>query len=89
MPEMPLIKFLDGYETIAEMEPPLAFRPATWLPRWSAANANAAAGEDPDFHKQPDYLAAQDHGPWAVFDLSLAGRCTRVHHGRSGGVDRR
>ncbi|ORB23568.1 hypothetical protein BST38_28760 [Mycolicibacterium parafortuitum] len=71
MPEMPLIKFLDGYETIAELEKELgipAGRVAATLERY---NANAAAGEDPDFHKQPEYLAPQDKGPWAVFDLSL------------------
>ena len=28
-------------------------------------------GEDPDFHKQPEYVAPQDNGPWAAFDLSL------------------
>ena len=28
-------------------------------------------GEDPDFHKQPEYLAPQDKGPWGAFDLSL------------------
>ena len=34
-------------------------------------NENAARGEDPDFHKQPEYVAVQDNGPWAAFDLSL------------------
>ncbi|MGE2735099.1 FAD-binding protein [Mycolicibacterium vaccae] len=71
MPEMPLIKFLDGYETIEELETDLgipAGRVAATLERY---NANAAAGVDPDFHKQPEYLAPQDKGPWAVFDLSL------------------
>ncbi len=71
MPAMPLIRFLDGYETIAEMEAALgipAGNLATTLDRY---NQHAAAGEDPDFHKQPEFLAPQDHGPWAVFDLSL------------------
>lgn len=71
MPEMPLIKFLDGYETIEELEKELdipAGRVAATLERY---NANAANGEDPDFHKQPEYVAPQDNGPWAVFDLSL------------------
>ena len=71
MPEMPLIKFLDGYETIAEMEAALGIPAGNLAATLERYNANAAAGEDPDFHKQPDYLAAQDHGPWAVFDLSL------------------
>jgi predicted oxidoreductase len=34
-------------------------------------NTHAARGDDPDFHKQPEFLAAQDKGPWAAFDLSL------------------
>jgi predicted oxidoreductase len=34
-------------------------------------NELAANDEDPDFHKQPEFLAPQDNGPWAVFDLSL------------------
>ena len=70
-PEFPLIKFIDGFETVAEMESALgipAGRLAATLDRY---NSHAARGEDPDFHKQPEFLAAQDHGPWAVFDLSL------------------
>ncbi|TFV57388.1 FAD-binding protein [Mycobacterium sp. PS03-16] len=71
MPEMPLIKFIDGWETVGEMEAALGIpegRLAATLERY---NANAARGEDPDFHKQPDYLAPQDTGPYAAFDLSL------------------
>ncbi|WP_139790867.1 FAD-binding protein, partial [Bacillus velezensis] len=33
--------------------------------------AYAARGADPDFHKQPEFLAAQDNGPWGAFDMSL------------------
>ena len=71
MPAMPLIRFLDGYETISELETALdipAGNAAATLKRY---NEFAAKGEDPDFHKQPEYLAPQDNGPWAVFDLSL------------------
>jgi len=71
MPAMPLIRFLDGYETIAELETALdipAGNAAATLQRY---NEFAAKGEDPDFHKQPEYVAPQDNGPWAVFDLSL------------------
>jgi predicted oxidoreductase len=31
----------------------------------------AARGEDPDFHKAPEWLAPQLAGPWGAFDLSL------------------
>jgi succinate dehydrogenase/fumarate reductase flavoprotein subunit len=71
MPEMPLIRFLDGYETVAEIETALGIPEGNLAATMERYNANAARGEDPDFHKQPDYLAAQDQGPWAVFDLSL------------------
>jgi succinate dehydrogenase/fumarate reductase flavoprotein subunit len=71
MPEMPLIKFIDGFESIAEMETALELPAGSLAATLERYNANAANGEDPDFHKQPDYVAAQDQGPWAVFDLSL------------------
>ncbi len=71
MPQMPLIRFIDGWETVAEMEAALAIPRGHLAATLQRYNANAVAGVDPDFHKQPDYLAAQDHGPWAAFDLSL------------------
>ncbi|MDT5011711.1 MAG: hypothetical protein QOH57_3328 [Mycobacterium sp.] len=71
MPEMPLIKFLDGYETVAELETALGIPAGKLAATLDRYNENAATGADPDFHKQPEYVAAQDNGPWAVFDLSL------------------
>lgn len=71
MPAMPLIKFLDGYETIAELEAALGIPAGNVAATLDRYNEFAAKGEDPDFHKQPEYVAAQDNGPWAVFDLSL------------------
>lgn len=71
MPEMPLIKFIDGYETVAEMEEALGIPAGKLAATLERYNANAAAGDDPDFHKQPEYVAAQDVGPWAAFDLTL------------------
>jgi succinate dehydrogenase/fumarate reductase flavoprotein subunit len=71
MPAMPLIKFLDGYETIAEVETALEIPAGNLAATLDRYNEHAARGEDPDFHKQSDYVAAQDNGPWAVFDLSL------------------
>jgi 3-oxo-5alpha-steroid 4-dehydrogenase len=71
MPAMPLIRFLDGYETIAELETALDIPAGNVAATLERYNEFAAKGEDPDFHKQPDYLAPQDNGPWAVFDLSL------------------
>ena len=71
MPAMPLIKFLDGYETIAEAEEALDIPAGNLAATLERYNEFAANGEDPDFHKQPEYLAPQSNGPWAVFDLSL------------------
>ena len=71
MPEMPLIKFIDGWETVAEMEAALGIPEGNLAATLERYNEHAARGEDPDFHKQPDYIAVQDSGPWAAFDLSL------------------
>lgn len=71
MPAMPLIRFIDGWETIAEAEAALGIPAGNLAATLDRYNANAWRGEDPDFHKQPDYVAAQDQGPWAAFDLSL------------------
>lgn len=71
MPAMPLIKFIDGYETIAEVEEALGIPAGNLAATLDRYNKNAANGEDPDFHKQPDYIAVQDTGPYAAFDLSL------------------
>jgi 3-oxo-5alpha-steroid 4-dehydrogenase len=71
MPEMPLIKFIDGWETVAEMESALGIPAGNLAATLNRYNENAANGEDPDFHKDAEYVAPQDTGPWAAFDLSL------------------
>ena len=70
-PEFPLIKFIDGWETVEQMESALGIPAGKLVATLDRYNAHAARGEDPDFHKQPEFLAAQDTGPWAAFDLSL------------------
>ncbi len=71
MPAMPLIRFLDGYETIDEAEGALGIPAGNLAATLERYNEFAAQGADPDFHKQPEFLAPQDNAPWAVFDLSL------------------
>jgi 3-oxo-5alpha-steroid 4-dehydrogenase len=71
MPAMPLIRFIDGWETIADMEAALGIPEGNLAATLDRYNKYAAVGEDPDFHKQPEFLAAQDNGPWAAFDMSL------------------
>ncbi len=71
MPEMPLIRFIDGWETVEEMEAALGIPEGKLLATLDRYNENAARGEDPDFRKQPEYVAPQTKGPWAAFDMSL------------------
>lgn len=70
-PEIPLIRFIDGWETVAEMEHALGIPAGNLVATLQRYNTHAARGEDPDFHKQPEFLAPQDLGPWGAFDLSL------------------
>jgi succinate dehydrogenase/fumarate reductase flavoprotein subunit len=68
-PQMPLVPFLDGYETVPGMEQGLGLPPGSLARTLARYNLYAARGEDPDFHKNASWLAAQDQAPWAVFDL--------------------
>jgi succinate dehydrogenase/fumarate reductase flavoprotein subunit len=70
-PEVPLVPLIDGWETVEEMEQALGIPEGNLVATLNRYNENAAKGEDPDFHKQPEYLAAQDTAPWGAFDLSL------------------
>lgn len=70
-PALPLIHFIDGWETVDEMEAELGIPEGNLVAALNRYNEHAARGEDPDFHKQPEFLAPQDKGPWAAFDLSL------------------
>ena len=70
-PAMPLVPLLDGYETVAEMATGLGVPLDTLQATLDRYNEHAARGEDPDFHKSPEWLAPQSVGPWAVFDVRL------------------
>ncbi|QWF22643.1 FAD-binding protein [Nocardioides sp. LMS-CY] len=70
-PKFPLVPLIDGFETIAELESALGLPAGSVAATLERYNKMAAAGEDLDFHKSPDWLAPQDAGPWAVFDLRL------------------
>ena len=70
-PKMPLVPLIDGWETVAEMEAALGIPQGNLVATLDRYNTYAARGEDPDFHKQPEFLAPQDKGPWGAFDLSL------------------
>ena len=70
-PSMPLVPFIDGWETVEEMETGLGLPPGSLVATLERYNTFAARGEDPDFHKAAEWLAPQATGPWGAFDLSL------------------
>jgi 3-oxo-5alpha-steroid 4-dehydrogenase len=69
--QMPLVPLKDGYETVEEMETALGLPEGSLVATMARYNEHAARGEDPDFHKHPDWLAPQTTGPWGVYDLTL------------------
>lgn len=66
-----LVPVIDAYETLAELEQALGLPDGSVQATLARYNEHAARGEDPDFHKSPEWLAPQDTGPWAAFDLRL------------------
>ena len=70
-PAFPLCPLIDGWETVEEMEAGLGLPEGSLVRTLADYNRNAVAGEDPDFHKHPDWLAPQEQGPWGAFDLTL------------------
>jgi succinate dehydrogenase/fumarate reductase flavoprotein subunit len=68
---MSLCPLVDGWETVEEMEEGLGIPAGALAKTLDRYNEHAARGEDPDFHKHPDWLAPQDRGPWGAYDLSL------------------
>jgi succinate dehydrogenase/fumarate reductase flavoprotein subunit len=70
-PEMPLVPLIDGWETVEEMEAALGIPTGNLVATLNSYNEHAARGEDPEFHKQPEFLAPQDKAPWGAFDLTL------------------
>ncbi|WP_370249274.1 FAD-binding protein [Nocardioides sp.] len=70
-PKFPLVPLIDGFETIAELETALDLPAGSVAATLERYNAMAAAGEDTECGKAPEWLAPQDTGPWAVFDLTL------------------
>lgn len=65
-----LTPFIDGWETVAEMETALKIPTGRLHAALDRYNEAADRGEDPDFSKSPEFLRAQSKGPWAAFDLS-------------------
>lgn len=70
-PDFPLCPFIDGWETVEEMESALEIPTGALVATLEDYNKFAANGEDPDFHKGSEWLEAQDQGPWGAYDLTL------------------
>ncbi len=70
-PDFSLTPFIDGWETVEEMEKALGIPDGNLVKTLNDYNEHAARGEDPAFHKHPDWLAPQSTGPWGAFDLTL------------------
>lgn len=63
-------QLVDGFETIGEMEARLGMPKGALEETMADYSRSASSGEDPDFHKHPDWLKPLDQGPWAAFDFS-------------------
>ncbi len=70
-PTMPLCPFIDGWETVEEMEAALGIPTGNLVETLTNYNKYAHEGTDPEFHKHPDWTAPQDNGPWGAYDLTL------------------
>ena len=70
-PDFPLCPFIDGWETVEEMEQGLGIPSGALATTLASYNENAARKEDPELHKHPDWLEPQDTGPWGAYDLTL------------------
>jgi succinate dehydrogenase/fumarate reductase flavoprotein subunit len=69
--EMMNQQLVDGWETIAEMEAGLDLPAGSLVKTMAEYNAHAATGDDPEFHKYPDWVAPLAEGPYAAFDISV------------------
>lgn len=70
--ERPLLApLIDGFEDVSTMESSLGIAPQRLQATLERYNHHAACGQDPDFHKAPEFIAPQTRRPWAVFDLRV------------------
>jgi 3-oxo-5alpha-steroid 4-dehydrogenase len=70
-PIFSLTPFIDGWETVQEMETALGIPTGALAKTLADYNENAEKGEDPEFHKQPPFLEPQNVGPWGAYNLTL------------------
>jgi 3-oxo-5alpha-steroid 4-dehydrogenase len=65
-----LTPLIDGWETVEEMERALEIPEGNLVATLAAYNEAAARGDDPEFHKRPEWVKPLDKGPWGAFDLT-------------------
>jgi succinate dehydrogenase/fumarate reductase flavoprotein subunit len=70
-PSMHLCPFIDGWETVPEMEDALGIPTGRLSATLDRYNEHARRKEDPDFYKAPEWIEPQDQGPWGAYDLTL------------------
>ncbi|MFI7000621.1 FAD-binding protein [Nocardia sp. NPDC050175] len=69
-PELPMVKFIDGWETIALMEAALNMPVGALQETLANYNVAAADEHDPELGKHPDWITPLTQGPWGAFDLT-------------------
>ncbi len=69
-PAYGLHPLIDGWETIAEMEAGLNVPAGSLQQTLDAYNAAAVTGDDPTFHKSPNYVEPLDTPPYGAYDLT-------------------
>lgn len=70
-PELNLQQLIDAWESIEEMERELGLPEGSLQRTIARYNEYAEKGEDPDFHKHPDWLAPIRTAPFAALQCSL------------------
>lgn len=63
-------RFIDGWETIREMEEALGIPEGALQETLDAYNRDAAQSRDEQFHKKDEWLTPLVNSPWAAFDIS-------------------
>jgi 3-oxo-5alpha-steroid 4-dehydrogenase len=63
-------RFIDGWETIDDMEQALGVPAGALQKTLNRYNADAAEGVDNQFHKKAEWITPLDNAPWAAFDIS-------------------
>jgi succinate dehydrogenase/fumarate reductase flavoprotein subunit len=70
-PEIQMQELIDAWESVEEMEADLGLPGGSLQKTLTEYNHHAARGEDPGFHKHPDWLEPLEDVPYAALQCSL------------------